>query len=146
MAKDATTAKKKKKKKGMTKTDKFFLAGLLIVAIAAAAYVLATWDWPTHDPKQLTGKWLYDTSELNIQSTDTYKKMSSTYWEFGEDGSFTITDSASGEASSTGTYAVSGETLTLTFGDSPQEFAFVIRGDTLTLGTGDDSVELSRVN
>ena len=134
---------KKKKKSG--KPD-YFVIGLLAIVAFLGVYLLFTWDWPSYKQADLIGQWYYDTSSVNIESSDgNYKKVSSTYWTFGEDGSFTLANASSG-AESTGTYAIEDKTLTITFeGSDPEKFDFVIKGDKLTLNEGNDDVVLSRV-
>ncbi len=137
------TAKKKKKKGG--KPDYFFI-GLLAIVAFVGVYMLFTWDWPSHKREDLIGKWYYDTSSVSIAESDgNYKEVASTYWTFGEDGSFTLTNASTG-TESTGTFSVEDKTLTITFsGSDPEDFPFVIKGTTLSLDEGDDAVVLSRV-
>ena len=140
----ATNATKKKKKKS-GKPD-YFVIGLLCIVAFVGIYMLFTWDWPSHKLEDVIGKWYYDTSSLNIETSDgVHQSVSSTYWTFGEDGSFTLTNATTG-AESNGTFSVEGKTLTITFtGSDPEEFPFVVKGDKLNLDEGDDAVVLSRV-
>ncbi len=137
-------AKGKKKKTGGS--PNYFIVGVIALVAFIGIYLLFTWDWPSHKQEDLIGKWYYDTSDVSMESSDgTYNKVSSTYWTFGADGSFTLANASSG-AESTGTYAIEGETLTITFPDStPEAFPFVVKGDRLMLDEGDDAVVLNRV-
>lgn len=136
--------KKKKKKSGR---PDFFIIGLLAIVGIIGIYMLITWDWPSHKQQDLIGRWYYDTSDLSIEASDgSYNSVSSVYYEFKDDGTWTLTNSSSG-ATSTGAYAIADKTLTFSFdsGAEPEPFAFIVKGDNLTLGEGDDTVVLSRV-
>ncbi len=139
----ATKAKKTKKKNS---TPNYTLVGIIVVVVAFGIFVLTTLDWPSYKQADLIGQWYYDTSDVNIESADgSYKTVASTYWAFGEDGSFTLTNATTG-TESTGTYAIEDKTLTITFSaDNQQTFPFVIKGDKLSLDEGDNAVVLSRV-
>lgn len=135
---------KSKKKSG---NPNYFIVGLIVFVLFIAAFFALTWDWPSHKQEDLIGQWYYDTSELNIETDDGgHQSVSSTYWTFAKDGAFTLTNASSG-TESTGTYAIDGKAITISFPDSdPEAFEFVIKGDTLTLNEGaDDAVTLTQV-
>ncbi|MGI6238761.1 MAG: lipocalin family protein [Christensenellales bacterium] len=123
----------------------YYIFGIAVVAVALAVYVLATWGWASHDPKDLAGKWLFDTSGYNVDSGAGIRSASSTYWEFSPDGTLAIINALTGQQSE-GVYQVDGETLTITFDGAPEHFPFVVKGSKLTLGEAGDSVELKRAD
>ena len=77
----AKNASKKKKKGGR---PDYYLIGLLGIIVFLGIYLLFTWDWPSHKQEDLIGQWYYDTSDVNIESSNgDYNSVASTYWTFG---------------------------------------------------------------